>query len=51
MYISSQDELDEFIASSAGCKILAIDTEFMRERTYRPQLCLLQLATENDVVL
>ena len=51
MYISSQDELDDFITSSIGCKILAIDTEFMREKTYRPQLCLLQLATENDVAL
>ena len=51
LYISSQEELEEFIASSLNCKVLAIDTEFLREKTYRPQLCLLQMATENDVVL
>ena len=51
LYISSQDDLEDFIACNAHCKYLAIDTEFMREKTYRPQLCLLQLATDNDVVL
>lgn len=34
-----------------GATRLALDTEFMRERTYHAQLCLVQIATETDCVL
>jgi ribonuclease D len=34
-----------------GAERLALDTEFMRERTYHPQLCLVQIATETDCCL
>lgn len=51
MYISRQNELEDFIARNAQSRVLAIDTEFLREKTYRPKLCLLQLATENEVAL
>lgn len=30
---------------------LALDTEFMRERSYHPRLCLVQLAVAGDIVL
>lgn len=51
LYISRQDDFEEFVAGCAGGKVLAIDTEFLREKTYRPRLCLLQIATENEVAL
>ncbi|MDR3053193.1 MAG: ribonuclease D [Coriobacteriales bacterium] len=51
MYIDSQGGLKEFIQRCDGSTVLAIDTEFLREKTYYPQLCLLQLATENDCVI
>lgn len=42
-YVSSQAELEELASELAGSKVLAIDTEFMREKTYFAKLCLLQL--------
>jgi ribonuclease D len=32
-----------------GAPFIGLDTEFMRERTYRPQLCLLQLSTPAEI--
>jgi ribonuclease D len=34
-----------------GADRLALDTEFMRESTYHPQLCLVQIGTESDCCL
>jgi ribonuclease D len=49
--IQSPDELDAALFRLQGADRLALDTEFMRERTYHPQLCLVQIATEADCVL
>lgn len=47
--ISRQDELAQLLVLLALSPRIGIDTEFVRERTYFPQLCLLQVATEELV--
>ncbi len=47
MYITDQRQLKEFVAHAKNSPILAVDTEFLREKTYWPKLCLIQLATED----
>jgi ribonuclease D len=42
--IDSADALTAFVASAAHAPVLALDTEFMREKTYRAELCLVQIA-------
>jgi len=42
--VSDSARLEQFAARLADAPAIALDTEFLRERTYRPQLCLLQLA-------
>ncbi|OED39773.1 ribonuclease D [Chromatiales bacterium (ex Bugula neritina AB1)] len=48
-YIDTAADLDAYAASLAGCSWMAIDTEFLRERTYRPELCLLQIAAAGRI--
>lgn len=48
-YIDQAQELAELLRELDTEPELAIDTEFMRERTYFPKLCLVQLATPRTV--
>ncbi len=50
-YISTQEELEAFIDRARSSSVLAIDTEFLREKTYYAKLCLLQLATDDEVAI
>ena len=38
--IADTDALTAFCQRQAGANFLAVDTEFMRDKTYWPQLCL-----------
>ncbi len=48
-YIDSAAELASFCAQLAAADWMALDTEFLREKTYYPKLCLLQIATPDSV--
>lgn len=49
LYIVDQSALVDFCAEARGVPWLALDTEFIREHTYYPQLCLIQLASPDRV--
>ncbi|HET7204887.1 MAG TPA: ribonuclease D [Steroidobacteraceae bacterium] len=51
MLIREADQLDAALFRLRSADRLALDTEFMRERTYHAQLCLVQIATETDCLL
>ena len=45
--IADSDALAAFCARLAASPYITVDTEFMRDRTYYPRLCLVQLAGED----
>src|SRR5919106_1385349 len=49
LYVDTKPALEALCARLKGCTWLAIDTEFHREQTYYPQLCLLQIGTPDLV--
>lgn len=49
--ITTDQELAEFCRYLSSAKRIALDTEFVAERTYRPQLCLVQVATEDRLAI
>ena len=51
MYIRDTTALDAVLPALAAAEAIAIDTEFMRERTYYARLCLVQIATQTEVYL
>src|SRR6202795_1094024 len=48
--ISDTDALAQFCARQKGTRFVAVDTEFMRERTYWPILCVVQVAGPDEAV-
>lgn len=49
LYLVDQVALADFCSRSRGVSWLALDTEFIRDKTYYPQLCLVQVATSDQV--
>ncbi len=43
LYIETQEQLEALCHKLAGASWIALDTEFVREKTYHPKFCLLQL--------
>ncbi len=50
MLLTKTTELAAFCASVSTADFVTVDTEFMRERTYWPNLCLIQLGGPDEVV-
>jgi len=48
--ITTSAAFTELLERLDSCAHLGLDTEFLRERTYRAELCLLQLSSSSDAV-
>ncbi|MBK1673694.1 ribonuclease D [Ectothiorhodospira shaposhnikovii] len=48
-FIDTPEALEALCRELEACSWLALDTEFIREKTYYPQLCLIQVATPDLV--
>ncbi|MFM5883890.1 MAG: ribonuclease D [Novosphingobium sp.] len=46
--ITTSEALSDLCARLAKADFVCVDTEFMRENTYWPKLCLIQIADENE---
>ena len=49
--VTTPEQLATAVFRLQGAQRFAIDTEFMRESTYSPQLCLVQVASDTDCYL
>ncbi len=51
IYITTASDLEKFCAANKTAKFLSIDTEFVREKTYYPKLCLIQICNGKNIFL
>lgn len=47
LYVDTAEMLDDICVKLSKKPYIALDTEFLRERTYRPQLCLIQVKVDD----
>ena len=50
-HIKTERELESFCNNAAGSSIIGFDTEFVSENRYQPELCLLQIATDDEFAI
>jgi ribonuclease D len=50
-YITKTSELLQLLDRLSDQKYIAYDSEFIRERTFYPELCLIQLATKEEIAV
>lgn len=49
LYVDTNEKLQNLCESIKDAPLLILDTEFIREKTYRAKLCLIQIATDDIV--
>jgi len=49
--VTTDDELRGYAEEIAGCESIALDTEFVAEESYRPVLCLIQVAAGGELAV
>jgi ribonuclease D len=49
--ITTESRLSEYCRELAACPWIALDTEFVSEHTYRPELCLVQVSTPQRLAM
>ena len=50
-YITNPESLHQLCEKIAAQKLVAFDTEFVAEDSYRPELCLVQVATNDEIAI
>lgn len=51
LQIEDQHSLNDFCDRCGLSRFVALDTEFVSENRYRPELCLLQVASDDEIAI